>query len=41
MGTEAGDVNKPLTLPIEFVVPKGGAYFFTPSITALKTKLTA
>ncbi|KAL5503918.1 DYP1 [Sanghuangporus vaninii] len=29
------------TLPIEFVVSKGGAYFFTPSISALKTKLTA
>ncbi|EJC98213.1 Dyp-type peroxidase [Fomitiporia mediterranea MF3/22] len=27
-------------LPIEFVVSKGGAYFFSPSITALKTKFS-
>ena len=29
-----------LKLPFDFVVPKGGAYFFVPSITTLKTKLT-
>ena len=28
-----------LSLPVEFVISKGGAYFFTPSISTLKTKI--
>ena len=28
-----------LTLPVEFVISKGGAYFFTPSISTLRTKI--
>lgn len=38
---QINDQTGTTTLPTEFVVSKGGAYFFTPSISALKTKLTA
>lgn len=34
--TKPPDTN--LTLPMEWVVPKGGEYFFSPSIPVLKTK---
>ena len=29
-----------LPLPFDFVVSQGGAYFFVPSVTALKDKLS-
>ena len=41
VGDLVNDQTLPMTPPIECVVSKGGAYFFTPSISALKTKLTA
>ena len=37
-GTNPNDQSKVLPLPIEWVVPKGGEYFFVPSITALQNK---
>ncbi|EJD06642.1 Dyp-type peroxidase [Fomitiporia mediterranea MF3/22] len=40
-GLQIDNQSANTTLPIEFVVSKGGAYFFSPSITALKTKLSA
>nr|WAW38289.1 DyP-type peroxidase [Chondrostereum purpureum] len=35
-GTNPLDVKEELTLPHEFIVTRGGEYFFTPSIKALK-----
>jgi hypothetical protein len=35
-GTNPQDQSTPLKLPIEWVVAKGGEYFFSPSIPALK-----
>jgi len=42
-GSDPGNLTaKPLDLPSQpFVVPLGGEYFFSPSITALKTKFAA
>ncbi|KAH8117785.1 Dyp-type peroxidase [Phellopilus nigrolimitatus] len=40
-GLQPKNASAETTLPFDFVVAKGGAYFFTPSITALKTKLAA
>ena len=40
LGTDPTMQNADITLPVEFVVPKGGAYFFSPSISALQTKLS-
>jgi len=40
-GVNASDQGQDLSLPIDFVVSKGGAYFFSPSISALKTKFAA
>jgi len=40
-GMDPTDQSKNLTLPSDFVVSRGGAYFFSPSITALKTKFAA
>jgi Dyp-type peroxidase family len=37
----AGDVRSTLQMPQDFVVPTGGAYFFVPSISALKNELCA
>lgn len=38
-GTNPNDPTTNITLPDQdFVVPRGGEYFFSPSITALKTK---
>ena len=37
-GVDPKDQSKQLDLPVDWVIPKGGEYFFTPSITALKTK---
>ena len=41
IGTDPKNQPATLTLPTEFVVSKGGEYFFTPSITALKGVFTA
>ncbi|KAK0472318.1 hypothetical protein IW261DRAFT_1424376 [Armillaria novae-zelandiae] len=35
-GTDPADANDELTLTEEFVVSRGGEYFFTPSINSLK-----
>ncbi|KAK0496631.1 peroxidase TAP [Armillaria luteobubalina] len=35
-GTDPADPNAELTLTEEFVVPRGGEYFFTPSVKSLK-----
>ena len=35
-GTDAKSPSTGLRLPREWVVPKGGEYFFTPSVPALK-----
>jgi len=40
-GTNPSSQGTDLTLPIDFVVPKGGAYFFVPPISALQTTLSA
>jgi len=40
LGTNPDSQNTNITLPVEFVFPKGGAYFFSPSISALQTKLS-
>ncbi|THH05549.1 dyp-type peroxidase [Phellinidium pouzarii] len=34
------NANAETTLPIDFIVSKGGQYYFTPSISALNTKFT-
>ncbi|KLO19160.1 Dyp-type peroxidase [Schizopora paradoxa] len=39
--TVNGIIPTPLTLPIEWVVSKGGEYFFSPPISALSGKLAA
>lgn len=36
VGTDPKSQNKPLPLHTQWVVPKGGEYFFSPSITSLK-----
>ena len=36
VGAYPNDQGKVLDLPIEWVVPKGGEYFFSPSISALR-----
>ncbi|KAI0788098.1 Dyp-type peroxidase [Fomes fomentarius] len=38
VGTDQNNQSANLTLPMEWVVPKGGEYFFTPSIPALRNK---
>ena len=40
IGTDPKNQSATLTLPSEFVVSKGGEYFFSPSITALKGVFT-
>ncbi|TDL16646.1 Dyp-type peroxidase [Rickenella mellea] len=40
-GSDPTAQSNSLSLPFEFVVSKGGEYFFSPSITALKTKFAA
>ncbi|KAK7444805.1 dye-decolorizing heme-containing peroxidase [Stygiomarasmius scandens] len=40
-GTDPLNVNKPFTLDSEFVVSRGGEYFFSPPISALSGKLAA
>jgi Dyp-type peroxidase family len=40
-GTNPQQQAAPLNLPAEWVVPKGGAYFFSPPISALTGKLAA
>ena len=40
LGTNPDSQSTDITLPVEFVLPKGGAYFFVPSISALQTKLS-
>ncbi|KDQ17406.1 hypothetical protein BOTBODRAFT_106029, partial [Botryobasidium botryosum FD-172 SS1] len=40
-GMDPNNQSKNLTLPSHFVASKGGQYFFSPSITALKTKFAA
>lgn len=37
-GTDPNNQTATLSLPAEWVVPKGGEYFFSPSIPALRTK---
>lgn len=39
VGTDPNDQAHSLELPINWVVPKGGEYFFSPSISALKSTL--
>jgi len=41
IGTDPNAQEAPLRLPIEWVVPRGGAYFFAPPISALTSKLAA
>ncbi|KAK0484249.1 hypothetical protein EDD18DRAFT_1198806 [Armillaria luteobubalina] len=38
-GTDPADPNTELTLMEEFVVPRGGKYFFMPSVKSLKETL--
>ena len=40
-GTDPKVQSSYLTLSTDFVETKGGAYFFVPSLTALRTKLAA
>jgi len=41
-GTDPLNVTSSLTLPVQaFVVPRGGEYFLSPSISALKTKIAS
>ncbi|KAJ7576297.1 Dyp-type peroxidase [Mycena floridula] len=40
-GTNPVNVAETLTLPVNWVVPRGGEYFFSPSIKALKETLAA
>ncbi|KAI0353796.1 Dyp-type peroxidase [Trametes cingulata] len=37
IGTDPGNQGNSLSLPTQWVVPKGGEYFFSPSIPALRT----
>ncbi|KAI0833767.1 Dyp-type peroxidase [Trametes gibbosa] len=37
-GTDPLDLNGHLTLPTEWVIPQGGEYYFSPSISALRTR---
>ncbi|KAI5119113.1 hypothetical protein M0805_007860 [Coniferiporia weirii] len=39
-GLQPNNQSADLTLPFDFVVSKGGQYFFSPSISALSTKLS-
>ena len=44
LGRQMGGFNpnaqaEQLSLPNQFVISKGGAYFFTPSISTLRTKI--
>ncbi|KAI4597060.1 hypothetical protein KJ359_004973 [Pestalotiopsis sp. 9143b] len=41
LGADPADLNKSLTFPREWVIPKGGEYFFSPSISALKNTFAA
>jgi len=38
IGTNSHDPTKQLSLPQDWVVSRGGEYFFSPSIAALKSK---
>nr|WAW38281.1 DyP-type peroxidase [Auricularia auricula-judae] len=40
-GLDPNDTHKQLTLPLEFVVSRGGEYFFSPPISAFTGKLAA
>ncbi|KAI0706756.1 hypothetical protein C8T65DRAFT_651892 [Cerioporus squamosus] len=40
-GTDPNNQGANLSLPTEWVVPKGGEYFFSPSISALRSKFAA
>ncbi|KAM5544620.1 hypothetical protein V8D89_001518 [Ganoderma adspersum] len=40
VGANPGDQSATLSLPAEWVVPKGGEYFFSPSISALRDTLS-
>lgn len=37
-GTDPNNQTAELSLPTDWVLPKGGEYFFSPSIPALRTK---
>nr|WAW38284.1 DyP-type peroxidase [Auricularia mesenterica] len=40
-GYNVADTTQSLALPVDWVVSRGGEYFFSPSISAIKTVLTA
>ncbi|THH11014.1 dyp-type peroxidase [Phellinidium pouzarii] len=40
-GLQPKNSNAETTLPLDFIVSKGGQYFFSPSISALQTKFSA
>jgi hypothetical protein len=40
-GLNPFDTSKVITMPIDFIVSRGGDYFFSPSISALTNPISA